>query len=148
MFARMAAPSTFSGSCLCAAVRFTVAGPPTTVCLCHCTMCRRGVGAPAVPWATFRREGLAVEGTVSWYRSSELARRGFCGACGSSLFFTTEREPHSIDVTVATLREADKLTPRYHSWTPNKLAWEALTDNLPRYREDGGSLPMDAGEGG
>jgi hypothetical protein len=101
-----------------------------------------------VAWATFRREALAVEGTVSWYRSSEHARRGFCGACGTSLFFVTERQPHEVDVTVASLEQADKVGPRYHAWTLDKLTWEAIGDGLPRYREDGGSLPMEVGSRG
>jgi len=146
MFSGMAATTTYSGSCLCTAVRYTVGGPAATVCVCHCTICRQAVGSPGVPWATFRRDALAVEGTVSWYRSSEHARRGFCGTCGTSLFFETEREPNAVDVTVASLREADKVVPRYHSWAPSKLAWETLADNLPRYREDGGSLPMEGGK--
>ncbi len=132
-----------SGSCLCKAVRFTVSGPPATVCVCHCSVCRRSVGAPGVPWATFSRSTLVVEGTPSWFRSSEHARRGFCKDCGASLFFETQREPHAIDITVASLHEADKLPPRYHSWAPNKLAWQTINDGLPRYREDGGSLPME-----
>jgi hypothetical protein len=144
MFSGMSAR--LSGSCLCQAVRYTVGGPPATVCLCHCTICRRAVGAHAVAWATVRRDSLTVEGTVSWYRSSERAQRGFCGACGTSLFFETSHEPLALDVTVASLADADKLPPRYHSWAPNKLAWETLVDNLPRYREDGGSLPMEGGE--
>lgn len=133
---------------MCQAVRYTVPGPPATVCVCHCSLCRRSVGAPAVVWATFGREALAVEGTVSWFQSSEHARRGFCGVCGTSLFFVTERQPHEVDVTVASLDQADRVAPKYHVWTPNKLAWEALADNLPRYREDGGSLPMEVGRRG
>ncbi|MBL9099416.1 MAG: GFA family protein [Myxococcales bacterium] len=144
----MSASASLSGSCLCHAVRYTVPGPPATVCVCHCSLCRRAVGSPGVAWATVRREGLAVEGTVSWYRSSEHARRGFCGACGTSLFFVTERQPHEVDVTVASLEQADKVGPRYHAWTLDKLAWEAIGDGLPRYREDGGSLPMEVGSRG
>lgn len=136
-------PTSYTGSCFCNAVRFTISGPPATVCICHCNMCRRSVGAPAVPWATFRREHLVVEGTPSWFQSSEHARRGFCGACGTSLFFETRQEPHEIDVAVAALQEAGKVAPRYHSWTPSKLAWETIGDSLPRYRENGGSLKMD-----
>lgn len=146
MFSGMTATTTYSGSCLCKAVRYTVGGPAATVCVCHCTICRRAVGAPGVPWATFRRDELTVEGTVSWYGSSQHAKRGFCGACGTSLFFETEHEPNAVDVTVASMAEADKVVPRYHSWAPNKLAWETLADNLPRYREDGGSLPMEGGK--
>lgn len=86
-------------------------------------MCRRSVGAPAVPWATFRRDALVIDGTPTWFRSSEHARRGFCGACGTSLFFETAHEPHEIAVAVAALHDADKVAPRYHAWTPSKLAW-------------------------
>lgn len=132
-----------SGSCLCNAVRFTVTGPPATVCLCHCGTCRRAVGSAGVAWATFRRDALVVVGIPAWYRSSEHARRGFCGACGSSLFFETQHEPHAIDVTVTSLHAADRVAPRYHAWAPSKLAWEAIADGLPRFREDGGSLPME-----
>lgn len=136
-------PTSYTGSCFCNAVRFTVAGPPSTVCVCHCAMCRRSVGAASVPWATFRREVLTIEGAPTWFQSSEHARRGFCGACGTSLFFETRHEPHEIDIAVAALHQADKVPPRYHAWTPSKLAWETIGDSLPRYRENGGSLKMD-----
>ena len=134
--------STHAGSCLCNAVRFTVAGPPSTVCVCHCALCRRAVGSPGVPWATFTRAALAVEGAPTWYRSSEHARRGFCGACGTSLFFESSHEPDAIDVAVATLADADKVTPKFHEWVTGKLAWETIADRLPRFREGGGSLKM------
>jgi len=139
--------ATHSGACLCTAVRFTVSGTPATVCLCHCVTCRRAVGSAGVAWAAFRRETLVITGTPSWFRSSEHARRGFCGACGTSLFFETEREPQAIDITVAALDGADRLAPRYHSWTPSKLPWQTISDGLPRFREDGGSLPMEADRG-
>lgn len=135
-------PTTHTGSCLCNAVRLTVAGPPTTVCVCHCALCRRAVGSPGVPWASFRRAGLVVAGAPSWYRSSEHARRGFCGACGTSLFFESTHEPDTIDIAVAALHDADKLAPRFHEWTNSKLAWEMIADKLPRFREGGGSLKM------
>ena len=133
-------PSSSTGSCFCNAVRFTAAGPPSTVSVCHCAMCRRCVGSPGVSWATFRRDALTIEGSPVWFRSSDHARRGFCGACGTSLFFETSREPHEIDVTVPALHDAAKFAPRYHVWMASKLAWETVGDSLPRFREDGGSL--------
>jgi len=33
------------------------------------------------------RDGVTVDGVVTWYQSSDTARRGFCGTCGSSLFW-------------------------------------------------------------
>ncbi len=137
-------PQAHAGACLCGQVHYTISSAPTTVCICHCSICRRSVGAPAVAWATFPRAAFVVEGTVSWYQSSSHARRGFCSACGTSLFFATDQHRHEIEVTVVSLADAGKVAPRYHSWAPNKLPWEHIGDGLPRYREDGGSLPMEA----
>ena len=79
-----------SGRCLCGAVRFEVRGPLRDIVICHCVECRRWHGAPA-PYAATRVEHLVVEGdALQWIESPESdreARRGFCGACGSSLFW-------------------------------------------------------------
>ena len=136
-------PRSHAGSCLCGKIRFNITSAPTTVCICHCSICRRSVGAAGVAWASFAHDSLEIDGEVSWHRSSSHARRGFCGACGTSLFFATDRHRSEIEVTVASLADADKVAPRYHSWAPSKLAWQHIGDGLPRYREDGGSLPMD-----
>lgn len=135
-----------AGSCLCGKIRFSFNSAPMTTCICHCSICRRSVGSAGVAWASFPRESLQLEGEVSWHQSSDHARRGFCGGCGTSLFFKDDRHRSEIEVTTATLTDADKLAPRYHSWAPNRLAWENINDGLPRYREDGGSLPMEAGK--
>ncbi|MFO0628450.1 MAG: GFA family protein [Polyangiales bacterium] len=77
------------GSCLCGAVRVEVDGAlefPAEAC--HCRQCRKQTGHffAGVP---VRREALTVHGAekVTWYRSSEKVRRGFCAVCGSTLFW-------------------------------------------------------------
>ena len=76
------------GSCLCGGVVFAVAGPLRPVVACHCTQCRKMSGhfwaASSVPEAAF---ALVQAGALRWYRSSDMAERGFCGDCGSSLFW-------------------------------------------------------------
>ena len=76
------------GSCLCGAVRFEVAGELPAPDACHCTACRKSSGHYFVS-ADVPRAALTVHGAenVRWYRSSEKARRGFCGTCGASLFW-------------------------------------------------------------
>lgn len=77
-----------TGSCLCGAVRFEVRGALPAPDACHCTICRKSSGhyyaGTGVP-----RDAVTIHGGehVTWYRSSELVRRGFCATCGSSLFF-------------------------------------------------------------
>ena len=76
------------GSCLCGAVTFevTCALPPPDAC--HCSQCRRWSGHYFVS-ADVPRAALTIHGAdkVTWFPSSEKARRGFCSACGSSLFW-------------------------------------------------------------
>ncbi len=76
------------GSCLCGAVAFEVDAPLRPVIACHCTQCRKTSGhfwaASSVPEAAFR---LTRDDGLQWYRSSDIAERGFCGQCGASLFW-------------------------------------------------------------
>lgn len=133
-------PDPYAGGCLCGAVRYEADGAPLHVAVCHCSLCRRSIGAPAVPWATFRRAGFkVVTGAPAWNRSSDHARRGFCPSCGTSLFFETTQAPDEIDVTVASLDDAAAFPPTHHIWTPDRLPWTNIDDGLPRHRGDSGS---------
>jgi len=76
------------GSCLCGAVRFAVACELPGPDACHCSQCRKSSGhyfsSTDVPKAAVTVEG---EDKVTWFQSSEKVRRGFCGTCGSPLFW-------------------------------------------------------------
>src|SRR5262245_57426998 len=77
------------GSCLCGTVSFEVDGslerPPEA---CHCSQCRKQTSHVFVG-VNVRRTALTVQGgdRVTWYRSSEQVRQGFCAVCGSALFW-------------------------------------------------------------
>ena len=78
---------THAGGCLCGAVRYQVAGPLRPVVYCHCTQCRRNTGHYMAATAARHRDfRLTGEAQLRWYESSDAARRGFCGRCGSTLF--------------------------------------------------------------
>ena len=79
-----------TGRCLCGAVRYEVHGPLRDVLVCHCVECRRWCGHVGA-FAAARRTDVVVTGdTLTWFDSpvsDRHARRGFCSACGSSLFW-------------------------------------------------------------
>ena len=79
---------THGGGCLCGAVTYRIAGPLRDVVACHCRQCRKTSGHFVAATAA-RTEDLTIVdgGALRWYRSSEAAERGFCGVCGSSLFW-------------------------------------------------------------
>ena len=136
----------FTGGCFCGAVRYRVAAPPRTICLCHCAMCRHSVGAHAVAWATVPRASLAVTaGRPAWHRSSASARRGFCAQCGTSLFFEGDKWPDDIDVTVGSADDASSLAPTLHVWARKRLPWSATLSRLPAHVAGSSSPRIDQG---
>ena len=126
--------STFTGGCLCGKVRWRAEGAPIHVNHCHCATCRRASGAPIVTWATFPAAKVSFAGPRVVRRSSEIASRSFCGECGSALTWQGDASPAEIDLTAGTFDDPSPLLPRDHLWTDSRVAWLAITDELPRYR--------------
>ncbi|TWI66563.1 hypothetical protein IP91_02382 [Pseudoduganella lurida] len=134
------------GGCFCGAVRYTVTGAPFNSTLCHCTMCRRASGAPAVAWFSVPREALQfVAGGPAYYASSPGHRRGFCASCGTQLTFEDAQFAGELDITTASLDDPERIPPHDHTYTHSRLAWLQLADSLPRYlrtrREGARELP-------
>jgi hypothetical protein len=99
-------------------------------------MCRRGSGAPVVTWATFPVASVVfTRGAPTWRQSSDIAERGFCGACGAALTWRRLDE-NIIDVTVGTCDRPETLVPTDHLWTESAIGWLHITDNLPRHRRE------------
>ena len=92
-----------TGSCLCGAVRYEVAGPLRPVIVCHCSQCRKQTGsfmhATAAANVDFK---IVEERGLKWYRASAAAKRGFCGECGSVLFWKPDGAGH-ISFTAGSL---------------------------------------------
>ena len=88
----------FTGRCLCGAVRYEVTGPLRDVIVCHCEMCRKSHGHIGAYSAASKDALRLLESRgLKWYRSSDVAQRGFCGECGGALFWdATGRDTISI----------------------------------------------------
>ncbi len=127
---------TYEGGCLCGATRYVATGEPVVVALCHCSMCRRAGGAPAVAWAMFPIGQFTItREKPSLYASSEGVERGFCAKCGTPLTFTAGFLPGLVDVTVGSLDDPTRLPPVMHIWESRRLAWLTLADDWPRHAE-------------
>ncbi len=102
-----------TGGCLCGAVRFSIRGSLRSVTVCHCAMCRRActsVGA----YTACAPDAITISGSkLRWYRSSPVARRGFCSKCGSQLFWEPASGDH-ISVSLGSLDEAAGLAIGEH----------------------------------
>src|ERR1700678_2959431 len=92
-----------TGGCLCGGVRYRVRGELRGVIACHCSQCRRTSGhfaaMTSAPSANFE---LTASDPLVWYPSSAGAERGFCGRCGSNLFWK-QAGRDEISITAGTL---------------------------------------------
>jgi hypothetical protein len=123
------------GACLCGGVKFEVQLPSLWCAHCHCTQCQRFHGAPLVTWAGFSDECFSVvsgEQNLRWYASSAPAQRGFCGECGSSLFFRSSQWPGEMHVALANLEGPLDREPQGHVFYDSHVDWLHLADDLPR----------------
>ena len=109
-----------TGGCLCGAIRYEVAGEMRPVIACHCGQCRRTSGHH-VAATSAPRETVRVTGEVSWYASSEDARRGFCLTCGSNPFW--DGPGANLSIFAGTLDDAAGLRFAGHIFTADKGAY-------------------------
>ena len=75
------------GRCLCGAVTVRATPVRRHVEACHCAMCRRWGGGALLSVQCGSEVEIEGEAHVVRYRSSQWAERGFCGRCGSNLFY-------------------------------------------------------------
>jgi hypothetical protein len=124
-----------SGHCLCGAVRFEAAGAPLWTALCHCESCRRSTGGALVAACGYPREKVVfMSGAPTYYASSPGVRRGFCGACGTSLTFESTRWPGDVHLMVGNFDHPEHFAPQCHVFAGEQLSWLKFGDGLPRYR--------------
>ena len=132
----MASREHASGRCLCGAVAYEVRGPLRDVLLCHCSECRRWTGHVFAATAARREHLVLLESrTLRWVASPESdseARRGFCGECGSSLFWDAPAR-ETISIAAGTLDEPTGLRLLRHVYVGQKGDYYELPeDGVPR----------------
>ena len=125
-----------TGSCSCGSVRYEALSPPTYVCICHCTSCRKAAGAAMVGWATFPAKDVRIHGDgCRDHSSSPGVTRGHCAACGTSISYRNQRRPGDIDLTLASMDDAAAFRPVAHIWVEDKLPWVVIGDDLPQFQK-------------
>lgn len=76
-----------TGGCLCGGITYELRGVLRPVVACHCLQCRKTSGHYVAATQVAASNASISGETLTWYRSSETAERGFCSVCGSNLFW-------------------------------------------------------------
>ena len=130
-------PECHTGGCLCGAVRYEVRGPLRDVVNCYCTMCQRLHGDCGAHSKADKADIAIIEGRgLRWYASSDRARRGFCGTCGSSLFWEAVGQP-GTGILAGTLDQPTGLRTIGHIFVAEKCDFTEIAGGGPRF--DGSS---------
>lgn len=120
-----------SGGCQCGAIRFAVNTAPTRISICHCRMCQKASGAPFASFADVNRENLTwTRGGPAAFRSSTIANRYFCAACGTPMGFGRVDGPR-IEIMTGTFDRPDLVVPTRQFGSESRLGWVVAIANLP-----------------
>lgn len=126
----------FHGGCQCGRVRYAVRLHSHDAYLCHCRMCRRATGGAAAAFVNVPLHALAWEREPDWYRSSPIAERPFCSACGTPLGFRFVDRATNIDLTLGSFDDPACFRPTHNFASESILAaWQDST-HLPGIRSE------------
>ena len=113
-----------TGGCQCGALRYRLDAKPSAS-LCHCRMCQKASGGPfmafgGVPNSSF----VVIRGVLSTFRSSDIAERGFCAACGTPLTYRLVGG-RSVGVTLGSLDAPNGVAPEEQFGAESRISWLA-----------------------
>jgi hypothetical protein len=85
-----------------------------------------------------------AEGDLAWTRgedkvrsvaSSSFGHRSFCGDCGTPFLMKVNHQPETVDFSVATLDEPERIAPGFHIFWGSRIGWFEPADTLPRHEK-------------
>lgn len=131
------------GGCLCGAVRYVCDGALRQVVFCHCSQCRKQTGlyyaATSVAKAAVQIDDAAA--ALRWFAASDFARRGFCGTCGSHLFWDPIGGA-DLSVLAGSFDDPGALTAGYHICVAGRAGFYDISDGLPQFPQGAPGLAI------
>jgi hypothetical protein len=103
----------YTGGCQCGAVRFRATELRDNPHVCYCRMCQKATGNLFAALIGVRHENLTwTRGTPSEFDSSDVATRGFCSNCGTSLYYRSIGGPH-VSMSIGAFDEPHNIALLY-----------------------------------
>jgi hypothetical protein len=131
----------FQGGCACGAIRYECTATPLRMVNCHCRDCQRasgsGYSATVIVSANSVRllRGECKEHCIV-AESGNVARRQFCGACGSPLFAASVARPQFLGLKAASLDDPSWFTPEADVWVESAQPWDPMSPGIQKYAKD------------
>ena len=72
--------------------------------------------------------------TLKWYKSSKIAKRGFCNKCGASFFYKKINE-NKISIAAGMLKNPTKLKTDINIFTESRMDYYKLDTKLTNFKK-------------
>lgn len=128
-----------TGRCECAAVQYRVDGEMRPVYNCHCGRCRRFTGHHMAATAVHPDHVTIADDDASlvWYSPDPTVQYGFCGRCGSSLFWRAGAHPEKLCITAGSMDQPTGLRTTTAWWMAEHGDYHTPQPGLIEHSHDG-----------
>jgi hypothetical protein len=129
--------TTYTGGCLCGALRYEAVGEPRFAGHCYCADCRKASGSGFVPFMGFASGDLRITGQTQKFATKAAsgadAIRNSCPVCGSLVFGGEPGKAKVHTIYAGTLDEPSLFRPTVAVFTGGRPAWAAIPAGLTVY---------------
>jgi hypothetical protein len=117
-------------SCSCGSLRVEVMSEPQSVVACHCIACQRRTGSVFGVGAYFPAEHISVAGESRTFVRPTAAGHQFtthfCPTCGTSLYWSSGKNPGLVGVAVGAFAEPSFPAPVRSVWERSMHPWARI----------------------
>lgn len=130
-------PPSYSGGCLCGAVRYDAVGEPRMSGHCYCADCRKASGSGFIPFMGFASSAVRFSGATLQFRSPAFrggeAVRNFCPVCGALVFGGVVGTDEAHTIYAGSLDDPSGFHPTIALFTRDRPAWAPIPPGLTAF---------------
>ena len=131
----------FQGGCACGAVRYECTAAPLRMVNCHCRDCQRASGSGYSATLIMLADSVRLlQGQCKDYQtvaeSGNVAKREFCGDCGTPLFSRSLARPGFLGVKAASLDDSGWFAPEADVWVESAQPWDHMNPDVPKFAKN------------
>ncbi len=132
--------TSFTGGCMCGAVRYEGAADPLIAANCHCRDCQKATGAAVPSFFAVPKSAIKTIGELKYYdckaESGNTVSRGTCPKCGSRVMGTSTMMPDAVVIMAGSLDDPSWFRPMIDVWTSRAQPWNQMNPELPKFEKN------------
>src|SRR5580692_214227 len=124
----------YTGGCLCGALRYLAVGEPKASGHCYCSDCRKASGSGFIPFMAFPSSAVRLTGELEVYESpaarGTTATRNFCPHCHSLVMGGAIGKDTTYNIYAGSLDDASLFHPTIAVFTRGRPEWAVIPGSL------------------